>query len=262
MQQRGSSSRAAATALALLSLSSACAADPRIAAAKAAATASLPASVAAGFAARLDKEPARFLELSGAVEKEAGSAPDLLRRVDKKEALPQSYSPGDLVSLDKTGISVSRAGHRLREPAFEALKAMDKAARSDGITLIVGSAFRSYDYQVEVFARNAREAGSEAAAERISARPGKSQHQLGMAIDFSPIDDAFATTAASRWLERNAGRFGFSLSFPRGLEAVTGYSWESWHYRYIGKSALSLQKEFFGDVQQYLVEFWEAYTAK
>jgi D-alanyl-D-alanine carboxypeptidase len=92
-------------------------------------------------------------------------------------------------------------------------------------------------------------------AEMLSAMPGHSQHQLGEAIDFGSITDAFAQTKASRWLSANARRFGFSLSFPKGMTDVTGYGWESWHYRYIGKAAAALEGQYFGGVQQYLMLF-------
>jgi D-alanyl-D-alanine carboxypeptidase len=222
--------------------------------------AALPPAVAREARARIEADPAGFTSLLSQVESDSSKVPDLLKRVDKVVALGSSYAPADLVPLDKSALTVSRPGHRLRKPAFEALLKMSAAARADRVTLVVGSAYRSYEYQVEVFSRTVREEGSEAAADRISARPGKSQHQLGMVIDFSPIDDSFAKTAASRWLAAKAGAYGFSLSFPKGYEPVTGYAWESWHYRYIGVAAVELQRRFFGDVQQYLVEFWEAYA--
>lgn len=215
--------------------------------------------IGSAIKARLAANPQRFLELLDGAEKDAAAAPDLLRRADKQRPLGDKYVPADLVSLDGKGLSVSRKGHSVRKAAYEALVAMSAAAKKDGVTLLVSSSYRSYDYQKQVFARNAREDGGEAAAERVSARPGYSQHQLGTAIDFGTIDDSFVDTKAGRWLTANARRFGYSLSFPKGLEPVTGYRWECWHYRYIGLSAIRLQEEYFGDVQQYLIEFIEAY---
>ena len=135
---------------------------------------------------------------------------------------------------------------------------MDRAARGSGISLLVSSAYRSYAYQEGVWDRGVAAEG-EAATARVIARPGHSQHQLGLAIDFGSIDDSFAGTPASAWLLANARRFGFSQSYPKGLEEVTGYKWESWHYRYVGKAAAAMEAEFFGGVQQYLVLFLEAY---
>jgi zinc D-Ala-D-Ala carboxypeptidase len=180
----------------------------------------------------------------------------LLYRVDKERSLAADYSPEDLILLDGKGLSVSRGGHRLRSVAYAALRKMDAASRADGVTLLVSSAFRSYEYQVGLFDRNVKELGKAEAA-LVSAMPGHSQHQLGTAIDFGSITDAFAETKASRWLEANAARFGFSLSYPRGMTAITGYKWESWHYRYIGGAAAALAADYFGGVQQYLMVFLE-----
>lgn len=138
---------------------------------------------------------------------------------------------------------------------------MAAAARADGVTLVVSSTYRSWDYQKKVYERNVRELGREA-ADRESAMPGASQHQLGTAVDFGSITDAFAETKAGLWLVENAYAYGWSLSFPDGYEAVTGFRWESWHYRYVGIEAASLQREWFGDVQQYMIEFVDAWKRK
>jgi D-alanyl-D-alanine carboxypeptidase len=151
----------------------------------------------------------------------------------------------------------------LRRDAAESLGEMAVAARSGGVTLIASSAYRSYSYQEEVYNRNVREMGREA-ADRESARPGFSQHQTGLALDFGSIDDSFAQTAAGRWMTANAARFGWSLSFPDGYEAVTGYRWESWHYRYVGKELAAFIYHYFDDIQQYALRFlyeWEQITA-
>jgi D-alanyl-D-alanine carboxypeptidase len=223
--------------------------------------AGIPRGIRLEIEARIEKRGERFRELLSAALKDAAADPMLLARVDKTKGLPKDYVPADLVRLDGTGISVSRPGHELREPAFKALLAMERAARRDGIDLVIGSGYRSYTYQAEVFAREVKQYGR-VQAERESAHPGSSQHQLGLAMDFSPIDDSFAATRASRWLKEHARAFGFSLSYPKGYEAVTGYRPESWHYRYIGKAAAALEGEFFGGVQQYLIEFFEAYRAR
>lgn len=183
------------------------------------------------------------------------SDPDLLRRVDKTVGLPADFIPSGLVSLDGVfPFTTSKKDMRLRKPARDALARMAQAARAEGITLVVSSAYRSYSYQKGVFERNVKEMGK-TEAERVSAPPGMSQHQLGTAIDFGSITDEFANTAQSRWLASNAATYGFSLSFPKGMEPVTGYMWESWHYRYISQPAAELQEKFFLGVQQYLIEF-------
>lgn len=222
--------------------------------------AGLGAAESGAAAERIASNPQRFFDL---LDKALGAgAKDsyLLRRVDKTKGLPPEYLPSDLVGLDDTGLSVSRPGHSLRREAFEAMRRMDKAAREAGLTLLISSSYRSYEYQKTTFARAVAEMGEKEAA-RVSARPGMSQHQLGTAVDFGSISDDFASTKAAAWLEINAKNFGFSLSYPRGMESVTGYMWESWHYRYIGTEAAALQSEFFGNVQHYVLRFIESYLA-
>jgi D-alanyl-D-alanine carboxypeptidase len=135
---------------------------------------------------------------------------------------------------------------------------MAAAAAAEGVILTVSSAYRSYAYQEEVYARNVRELGQEA-ADRESARPGHSQHQTGLVADFGSIDDSFAKTAAGRWILANAGRFGWSLSFPQGYEEVTGYRWESWHYRYVGRELAYFIDAYFSGIQQYALQFIRAW---
>jgi D-alanyl-D-alanine carboxypeptidase len=186
--------------------------------------------------------------------------PALRALVDKTHPLPGGYEPADLVELAGPSYRAGREGLYLRQAAAEALEEMAAAAKADGITLTASSAYRSYAYQEEVYARNVRESGRET-ADRESARPGHSQHQTGLAVDFGSITDAFAATSAGRWIAANAGGFGWSLSFPDGYEAVTGYRWESWHYRYVGQDLAAFIDTYFGGIQQYALRFireWEA----
>jgi zinc D-Ala-D-Ala carboxypeptidase len=218
--------------------------------------AQIPEGAKASIRSRIDADSGDFRALLAQALADRAADPMLLRRVDKARALPAAYAPDDLVRLDGTGLSLSRPGHRLRDAAFKALEAMDAAARSKGVTLLVSSSYRSYEYQVEVWKRTVA-ADGEAEAEASVARPGHSQHQLGTAVDFGSITDAFAGTRAGAWLAANASRFGYSLSFPKGMSEITGYKWESWHYRYVGKAAAALEARYFGGVQQYLMLFLE-----
>ena len=179
--------------------------------------------------------------------------------VDKQHPLPQGYAPADLTALKEASYRVSRGDLTLRAAAAASLEEMAAAAGSEGVTLVASSAYRSHEYQVEVYGRIVREMGQEA-ADRESARPGFSQHQTGLVIDFGSIDNSFAETAAGRWMAANASRFGWSLSFPDGYEEVTGYRWESWHYRYVGRDLAAFIDTYFGGIQQYALRFiheWE-----
>ncbi|MDR1215586.1 MAG: M15 family metallopeptidase [Treponema sp.] len=180
--------------------------------------------------------------------------------VDKTHSLPKEYEPDDLVPLRGGGAyRINRNDLRLRREVAESLEQMAVAASSEGVVLVASSTYRSYDYQVTVYNRIVREMGQEA-ADRESARPGYSQHQTGLVVDFGSIDDSFAQTKASGWLLANGSRFGWSLSFPEGYEHVTGYRWESWHYRYLGKPLCSFTDAYFNGIQQYALRFiheWE-----
>jgi zinc D-Ala-D-Ala carboxypeptidase len=221
-----------------------------------AAVGALPPEQALATSAAFAAEKERFFTLLA--EAESAEAGDLLQLVDKTHGLAADFEPADLVSLNDYKLQVSRNDLRLRKAIMDAVLAMDQAARADGVTLVFSSAYRSYTYQDGLFARYASQYG-EAQADRFSARPGHSQHQLGTAIDFGSIDDSFAETTAGKWMADNAWRFGFSLSYPQGMEEVTGYIWESWHFRYITVPGARIEADFFGGIQQYFLEFLAGY---
>lgn len=218
----------------------------------------LPADTKASIEKAILASPDSFLELLAAADKESLAAGDLLILVDKKNALPPDYEPNDLVSINGWGVSVTRKDLRLRECIMEPSRQMASAAKAEGIDIIFASSYRSYEYQDGLFKRYAASYGEEEAS-RFSARPGTSQHQLGTVIDFFPIDDTFAESKAGRWMEENAWRYGFSRSFPQGMEEVTGYVWESWHFRYITKPGVLLERDYFEGIQQFFLEFLAAY---
>lgn len=186
---------------------------------------------------------------------------DLLTLTDKQHYLSPDFVPADIVPLEPNDLyRLNRSDLSLRVPVEVALREMAAAAQKDGITLLVSSTYRSYDYQSMLYDRNVRQLGK-AVADRESAPPGASQHQLGSAVDFGSITDDFAETKAGRWLSENAHLYGWSLSFPDGYEDVTGYRWECWHYRYIGVPAAQFQKKWFSDIQQFMLEFIHEWRA-
>lgn len=189
----------------------------------------------------------------------AEDADNLLTLVDKQHYLAADFVPADIVALKANDFYLlNRNDLSLRVPVEKSLREMGLAAKADGINLVVSSTYRSYDYQKNLYERNVRQLGKEV-ADRESAPPGASQHQLGVAVDFGSITDDFAQTKQGRWLASNAGKYGWSLSFPDGYEDVTGYRWECWHYRYIGVTAVEFQKKWFSDVQQFMLEFIHAW---
>lgn len=208
-------------------------------------------------------DPFEFLEdLYAVLEEEAAFSPDdlsLYFLIDKSHPVGADYAPADLRRVSQCGLwNVSRNDLSLRQEAFSALEDLARAALDDGIKLTVSSTYRSYSYQEGLFARYVAQDGLEL-AERYSARAGTSQHQLGCAVDFGSITDDWADTGMGRWVYEHAADYGWSLSFPRGYEDVTGYMWECWHFRFIGKAACGFQKKWFSDVQQFMLEFIDAW---
>ena len=179
--------------------------------------------------------------------------------IDKKHTVSSSYEPTHLRKLVKNDdYIINKTTLSLREDAADALAEMGRAAKKDGITLDVSSTYRSYETQERTFNYWVSVDGLEE-AERESARPGTSQHQLGAAVDFGNIEDSYALTEGCKWLNAHAEEYGWSLSFPQGFEDITGYRWECWHFRYIGVEACRFQKKWFSDIQQFMFEFIDAW---
>lgn len=182
--------------------------------------------------------------------------------IDKKHTVSSDYVPKNLIPLKKNELfDIDKNNLSLRPEAYEALKKLAEAALKDDVKLTVSSTYRSYEYQKNLFDYWVSVDGLEE-AERESARPGTSQHQLGLALDFAPVDDAFDKTPAGKWVYENASKYGWSLSFPQGYEHVTGYRWECWHFRYIGKTAVEFQKKWFSNIQQFMIEFLDLWKSE
>jgi D-alanyl-D-alanine carboxypeptidase len=174
----------------------------------------------------------------------------LLVPVDRQRGLPEGYVPPDLTFL---------GGRQVRALARPNLLAMIEAANRDNVELAPISGYRppgeqALAFDSAVWQAMARDSLSQTDAEarmaRFVAPPGHSQHQLGTAIDFSTWDinyalqPVFAETEAGRWLEQNAWQFGFVLSYTRLGEERSGYAYEPWHYRWIGRElAAVLQRD-------------------
>ena len=168
------------------------------------------------------------------------SGDDLLVLVNKQYKLSSTYAPKDLVKASISGIRRGE-NYYLRNILINNLKRMVTDIKSAGIDISIVSAYRSYQTQVNTYNYWLSKNDNDVAyVDTFSARPGHSQHQLGTVIDFSSseigdrLGDEFANTKASKWLIENSYRYGFVISFPKGYETVTGYKFESWHYRYIG----------------------------
>ncbi|TFH57511.1 hypothetical protein EXY26_11220 [Glutamicibacter arilaitensis] len=154
--------------------------------------------------------------------------------VNKKYPLsPKKYAP-------KT-VAIQGSNVRLRSSAAKAYNKMAKAAAKDGVKIRAVSGYRSYNRQAELFNYYTRIYGKSYAS-RISAVPGTSEHQTGLAIDVGNANGAcglqacFANTPVGKWVGKNSHKYGFIMRYGKGQESVTGYSYEPWHFRYLGTS--------------------------
>jgi len=127
----------------------------------------------------------------------------------------------------------------MRKEAADAISEMFKDAASCGEYLYGVSGYRSYSRQATIYDKNVRQRGS-AATNMVSAIPGHSEHQTGLAIDISCkelmglLSESFADTSEGKWVQKNCHKYGFIVRYPKNKEKITGYSYEPWHIRYVG----------------------------
>lgn len=159
---------------------------------------------------------------------------------NKSYDLPASYNPGGLTS------ECENAFNRMQADANRA-----------GCSIWIGSGYRSYALQRNIYGRYVNRDGSKS-ADTYSARPGHSEHQTGLAIDLNDISYGFSDTAAGRWIAENCWKYGFIIRYPKGKSNITGYCYEPWHIRYVGrnnaekiyKSGLCIE-EYYGIKSEY-----------
>ncbi|MCE5168572.1 M15 family metallopeptidase [Paenibacillus profundus] len=163
--------------------------------------------------------------------------------VNKQRYLPDGYEPSDLVEPNvKFSFAEEHEKRHLRKEAADALESLFAQAEQDGITLNAVSGYRSYKRQKSLFNHYVDTQGEEYAS-RVSAIPGTSEHQTGLAIDVSSpsvnnvLEEEFGDSTEGKWLAEHAHEFGFIIRYPKDGEGITGYVYEPWHIRYVGKDA-------------------------
>ncbi|MFB5660450.1 D-alanyl-D-alanine carboxypeptidase family protein [Alteribacillus sp. HJP-4] len=175
---------------------------------------------------------------------------DTLALVNREFRLPGDYEPEDLMIPD---IAYSFDGDhpkkQVREPVGKALEELFAASKKEGLKLFAVSGYRSYERQEAIFNANSAAVGVEK-ANNYSAKPGESEHQSGLAMDVSSpaadfgLTNAFGNTPEGEWLKKHAHDYGFIIRYPEDKTDITGYQYEPWHLRYVGKDvAAELHKE-------------------
>ncbi len=160
--------------------------------------------------------------------------------VSKTHPISKDYIPESLTIPNvETRTDKSNDERSVRADITQSVVDMFAAAKTDGYELMVGSGYRSAALQSVYFNSLANSIGDEAANQSV-ARPGESEHQTGLAIDISTIsyecylDNCFAYTSGGQWLAKNSYKYGFILRYPEDKTDITGYRYESWHFRYVG----------------------------
>ena len=154
--------------------------------------------------------------------------------INRQHEIADTYVP-EVRKTNVYGMSQS-----MRDDAATALEELFAAAKDDGISLSSVSGYRSYGKQSAIYARKKKTTGSAEKADLLVAWPGTSEHQLALAMDVakkgsSQLSSKFGATKEGQWVNENAHRFGFIVRYQEGYEETTGYSYEPWHIRYVGK---------------------------
>ena len=173
--------------------------------------------------------------------------------VNKYNYLTEDYIPENLEPID---IAYARSGMQLVREAKEAFETLSEDAKKEGMNIIAMSSYRSYDYQVNLYDNYVATDGKEA-ADTYSARAGYSEHQTGLAVDvYNKVlpYTSFEETEEFNWMQENAYKYGFILRFPKDKVNITGYQYESWHYRYVGKEAAKYIHDHDLTLEEYYVK--------
>ena len=195
------------------------------------------------------------------VEFNTDTSKDTSMLVNTYYLLGSDYEPNDLVTISQTYSWGDKGSQKTRKITYDAFLEMWNSAKEEqGYYLMVSSSYRSYNEQEIVYNKYKNTRGQKY-ADSIAARPGSSEHQTGLTLDiFSKLNsnkNTFKDTETAKWLKDNCYRFGFILRYPEELVKVTGYNYESWHFRYVGKEIAKYIHENNISFEEYYAYFIE-----
>ena len=160
----------------------------------------------------------------------------LMVLVNKLNRLQSNYVPHD---LEQISLNYATNNKFLRKEAKENFEKLSSDAKKIGYSIIAVSAYRDYDYQENLFNNYVKEKGENYAL-KCSAKAGHSEHQTGLSVDVMGSNDQFEKSKEFDWMKNNSYKYGFILRYPKGKEYITGFKYEPWHYRYVGKDIASI----------------------
>ena len=159
---------------------------------------------------------------------------DITVLTNKYLEIPDDYEPSDLVDMDSKYANNTYGQKKLRKEAYEKFVEMVDAAKEDGVTFYAESAYRSFNYQDKIYKNYVANNGQEK-ADKYAAKPGFSEHELGLAVDLANIWTITTKGEEYKWLSKHAHKYGYIFRYKEEWEDITGYSAESWHIRYVGE---------------------------
>ncbi|UOE54067.1 M15 family metallopeptidase [Bacillus sp. CMF12] len=183
---------------------------------------------------------------------------NVMALVNKQFSLPDGYEPSKLM-IPEVAFSYGKLDLEksyMRQDAAQALEKLFTGALNQGVELFAVSGYRSFTRQSQVFDAEVNRVGKEKAVLAV-AIPGSSEHQTGLSMDISSrsanleLSEEFGETKEGKWLAENAHRYGFILRYPKGKEAITGYKFEPWHFRYVGTEAAKVIYEKKWTLEEY-----------
>ena len=174
--------------------------------------------------------------------------------VNKKNKFDNQLLLEELVSVPRQYHGSNGKEYRLNKELLKNFEIMYNTAKKENINLNIISAYRSRDYQNRLYKNSVSKRGL-AYTNKYIARPGYSEHETGLAIDVNRIKLSFEKTKEYRWLRDNSYKFGFILRYPKGKEEITGYSFEPWHYRYVGVDVASVIHKEDLTLEEYLERY-------
>lgn len=180
--------------------------------------------------------------------------------VNKYNALSKDYEVEDLKTISKTYSYGDNK--KLNKEAYDAFISLADDAKKEGYTILIVSSYRTYQDQEDVWKDYKASFGTKK-ADAYAARAGSSEHETGLAIDvadYNDKNDKFEATESFKWMQTNAHKYGYILRYPKGKENITGYSYEAWHYRYVGiDTATKVYNEgiTYDEYYEYYLKKWD-----
>lgn len=178
---------------------------------------------------------------------------------NKEYGLPEAFMPENLSEIEAEYLASPDSRHFLQRDAAEAFERMSDAARSEGIYLLMFSAYRDRIAQGLIYKEYSDRLGQEF-ADTYAARPGHSEHETGLSCDIYEIR---ANSPAYFWLLEHAHKFGYILRYPEGKEHLTGYNFEAWHWRYLGPflaTSVKMSGLSYEEYYQNYIEKWPGFV--